>query len=170
MVKTKEITNYKGGVKKISCLACAREKSEINLGDIVKSAHFDAHQDYEVPIPGFIIISSRRHFKSVDEFTEKEQKDFIKFLFRLRSAMRQVLGIRVVHIFHREDTAHHFHFCLMPRYGWMKKFGEKIESARPIVEFAKKNLKAKNNINKVDKATRKLKQFFKNNKSYEKNF
>ena len=86
---TKKITNYKGEIREFSCLACAREKGEINLGNIVKSAHFDAHQDYEVPIPGFIIISSRRHFKSVDEFTEKEQKDFIKFLFRLRSAMNR---------------------------------------------------------------------------------
>ncbi len=165
MAKLKEIIDYKGNVKKIACLACARENGDISLGDIVKSKYFDAHQDYEIPIPGFIIISSRRHFQSVDEFTDNEQRDFIKFLCRIRSAMRKVLGIKTVYLFQAEDTSHHFHVWLIPRYGWMeKKFGKSIESVRPIVVYSKNNLKTKPNLAKVDEATQKLKQFFSSNK------
>jgi len=162
MTKTRIIVDYKGNIKKISCLACARENGDVNLGNIVKSKYFDAHQDYEIPIPGFIIISSRRHFQGVDEFTHAEQLDFIEFLCRIRSAMKKVLDIKVIYLYQAEDTSHHFHFWMIPRYEWMnKRFGQRIESVRPIVEYAKSNLKTKNNLANVDKATQKLKQFLK---------
>lgn len=157
----KNIVDLKGQEKKITCLGCAREKGEVTLGNIIKTKHFDAHQDYEIPIPGFVIISSRRHIQSVDEFTDEEQRDFIEFLCRLRSAQRQVLGIDVVYIVQEEDTSHHFHVWMFPRYDWMaKKFGRKIPSVRPIMEYARENLKTKENIKKVEAATLQLKQFF----------
>lgn len=152
------IIDYKGRVKKISCLACAREKGEVSLGNIVKSKYFDAHQDYEIPIPGFIIISSRRHIQSVDEFNDAEQKDFINFLCKIRSAMRKALSVKTVYLFQAEDTTHHFHVWIIPRYDWMKKkFGTKIESVRPIVKYAKENFRTKTNLAKIDNSTRKLK-------------
>lgn len=160
MTKIRKIIDYKGNVKKIACLACARENREVRLGDIIKSKYFDAHQDYEVPIPGFIIISSRRHIQSIDEFTNEEQVDFIKFLCRMRSALRKILRVEVVYLYQREDTCHHFHVCMLPRYDWMtKKFGRKIGSIRPIVSFAKKNLRTRINIAKTEEATQKLKNF-----------
>ncbi len=161
---TRKIIDYRGIVKKIACLACARENGEISLGDILKSKYFDAHQDYTIPIPEFIIISSRRHIQSIDEFTNKERMDFIKFLCRIRSALRKILKVKVVYIYQREDTRNHFHVCMLPRYDWMtKKFGRKIGSIRPIISFAKKNLKTNSNIAKTEEATQKLKHFLSNN-------
>ena len=140
MTEEKNIVDFTGKTKKIACLACAREKGEIVLGNIIKSEYFDAHQDYEIPIPGFIIISSRRHIQSVDEFTEDERRDFIEFLCRIRSAMIKVLDIKTIYLFQAEDTMHHFHVWLIPRYNWMtEKFGTKIESVRPIVNIIQKN-------------------------------
>ena len=157
----RNITNFKGQTKKIACLGCARARGEISVGDILKSKYFDAHQDYEIPIPGFIIISSKRHIQGIDELTEAEQRDFIKFLCRLRSALRQVLSIKVVYLIQEEDTSHHFHVWVFPRYDWMtKKFGQKIQSVRPIMEYARENLKTTNNLKRVETATQKLKQFF----------
>lgn len=162
MARMHKIVYYNGNVKKFACLACAREKGEVTLGDVVKSKYFDAHQDYEIPIPGLIIISSRRHIQSIDEFTDKEQEDFIKFLCRIRSALRKVLKIDIVYMYQREDTSHHFHLCILPRYEWMtEKFGRKIGSVRPIVNYARKNLRIKSEIDKTEKATKKLKQYFK---------
>ena len=78
----RNITDIKGQTKKIACLGCAIQKGEVDSpgGSVLSSKYFDAHQDYEIPIPGFIIIASKRHLQSVDEFTEAEQRDFIKFL------------------------------------------------------------------------------------------
>ena len=161
----RNIINFKGQTKKITCLGCARAKGEISVGDILKSKYFDAHQDYEIPIPGFVIISSKRHIQSVDEFTEAEQQNFIKFLCRLRAALRQALGVKVVYLIQEEDTSHHFHVWVFPRYSWMtKQFGNKIQSVRPIMEYARENLKTASNLKNVETSIQKLKQFFLSNK------
>ena len=161
MTEEKNIVDLTGKTKKIACLGCDRENGLIDLGNIVKSEYFDAHQDYEIPIPGFVIISSRRHIQSIDEFTDDEQQDFIRFLCRLRSAQRQFLGIEVIYLVQEEDTSHHFHVWMFPRYDWMEeKFGRKIQSVRPIMEYARENMKTEANIQEVEAATQKLKQFF----------
>jgi len=162
-MRKRNITDLRGQTKKIACLSCAIRKGEVKSsgGSITSSKYFDAHQDYEIPIPGFVIITSKRHLQSVDEFTEAEQVDFIKFLCHLRSALRQVLGIKVVYLVQEEDTPDHFHIWIFPRYEWMaKKIGRKIQSVRPIMEYARKNLKTTANLKKVDAATQKLKQSF----------
>ncbi len=160
----RNITDIKGQTKKIACLGCAIQKGDVESpgGSIASSKYFDAHQDYEIPIPGFIILVSKRHLQSVDEFSEAEQRDFIKFLCRLRSGLRKALGINVVYIIQEEDTSHHFHIWIFPRYAWMaKEFGHKIQSVRPIMEYARENLKTAGNLKKVETAVQKLKRFFK---------
>jgi diadenosine tetraphosphate (Ap4A) HIT family hydrolase len=68
------------------------------MGTVLTTEHFDAHQDFEIPIPGFIIISSRRHLNSVDEFTGEEKLDFIDTLITVRAGMRKTLDIEVVYL------------------------------------------------------------------------
>ena len=41
-----------------------------------------------------------------------------------------------------------------------EKFGRKIQSIRPIMEYARENLKTETNIQEVETTTQKLKQFF----------
>ena len=160
----RNITDIKDNTKKIACLGCAIQKGEVESsgGSIASSKYFDAHQDYEIPIPGFVILASKRHLQSVDEFSEEEQRDFIEFLCRLRKGLRKALDVKVVYLIQEEDTSHHFHVWIFPRYDWMaKKFDHKIQSVRPIMEYARENLKTASNLKKVVTAAQKLKQFFK---------
>ena len=159
-----EITDLKGRTKKITCIACSIQSGKVkNPGTIAESKYFVAEQDYEFPIPGFVILVSKRHLQSIDEFSDDEQQDFIKFLCRLRFTMRKALYIKHIYVIQEEDTTtSHFHIWLFPRYQWMKdKFGKNIESIKPIIEYARKNLKTENNIAEVEIATQKLKHFFK---------
>lgn len=110
------ISNYANVNKKISCIGCARERGEITLGNIKKTKYFDIHQDFETPILGFLIISSRRHIKTLDELTLPEQKDFIRLLCNARLALKKVLKVKIIYLIQREDAGHHFHICLFPRY------------------------------------------------------
>lgn len=164
MTEEKNIVNPKGQTKKIACLGCAITKGDAKWPGgqpIATTKYFEAGQDTEIPIPGFVIMVSKRHIKSIDEFTEDEQRDFMKFLCRLRSAQRHVLGIEVVYLVQEEDTSHHFHVWMFPRYDWMEeKFGRKIQSVRPIMEYTRENLNTEENTQKVEIATQKLKQFF----------
>ncbi|MFZ1720638.1 MAG: diadenosine tetraphosphate hydrolase [Candidatus Moraniibacteriota bacterium] len=157
-----EIIDYKGNPAQVSCLGCARENGEMErVGTILTTNHFDAHQDFEIPIPGFIIISSRRHLQSVDAFTEEEKLDFIDTLIKVRSGMRKALDIDVVYLVQEEDTSHHFHVWVFPRYDWMsEKFGKKTHSLRPIMEYARENLKTNENLKEVEEAVIKLKAHF----------
>lgn len=156
------IIDYQGNPTQVSCLGCARENGEMErVGTVLTTEHFDAHQDFEIPIPGFIIISSRRHFDSVDEFTKEEKVDFIDILTRVRSGMRKALDIDTVYLIQEEDTAHHFHVWVFPRYDWMsEKYGKKTPSLRPIMEYAQENLKTAENLMDVEKAIMRLKDYF----------
>ena len=151
--KRHNITDIKGRTKKIACIGCAILNQEVeNPGSIAQTKYFVAEQDYEIPIPGFVILASKKHIYSIDEFSEAEQWDFIKFLCRLRHGMRKALNVKYVYLIQEEDTTNsHFHVWMLPRYPWMKKqFGRKIESIRPIMEYARKNMKTKNNLRRVD--------------------
>lgn len=155
-----EITDIKGNKKEISCIACAIQSgtAEAPDGVIATSLYFQAEQDFEIPIPGFIIIASKRHIFAVDEFTDDEKLDFINFLTKVRSAMRTTLHIEHSYMILEEDTtSSHFHIWLFPRYDWMKeKFGTKIESVKPIMKWAIENLKTDNNLSDIKFATQEL--------------
>lgn len=138
------------------CLKCALQKSELNtLGSIISATeHFQARQDYAVPIPGFVVITSKRHIQSIDEFTSAERTDFIEFVYVMRKRMRCALKIETIYMIHEEDDLH-FHLWLFPRYEWMKQFGN--ISIKPIMKWASENLITQENLNAVIEAVEKLK-------------
>lgn len=163
MDQKREIVDIKGNKKEVGCLGCAIHKGEVESpgGSIASTKYFNALQDYEIPIPGFVILASKRHLQSVDEFTVEERMDFIEFLCRLRQTMRQACGVQVVYLIQEEDTSHHFHVWMFPRHNWLvEKFGRKIQSVRPIMEYARDNLKTSENLKKVDEAMEKMKKYF----------
>ncbi len=157
----KEVSDYRGNKFSTECLSCARENRTIrNLGHLVTTKFFDAHQDFEVPIEGFIIVSSRRHLTSIDELTEEELSDFIQLIAKLRKAQRQVLNIESVYIIQKEGKERHLHFWLLPRYPWMdEKFGTKLESVTQAVEYAKAHDKSDRKTKAIEEYVSKLKGF-----------
>jgi diadenosine tetraphosphate (Ap4A) HIT family hydrolase len=146
-------------IKKIACIGCELQAGHIeSIGGIIASTkYFEARQDYAIPIPGFVIISSKRHMQSIDEFTPDERHDFIDFVCKVRGAMRNTLGIETVYLIQEEDATH-FHLWLFPRYDWMKQFGKKIKSVKPIMRWAIENLQTPENLQKVKEAAEKLKK------------
>lgn len=118
-------------------------------GVIVETQYFHAHQDVAYPIKGLIILASKRHIKCFDELTEEEKIDYINILSRIRNAQRKVLGIEYVYYFYNEDTTHHFHTWMVPRYEWMYKFGRSVESVRPVLLHARNEMNIEENIKDV---------------------
>lgn len=128
---------------------------------VVEREFFEAHQDWEVPIKGFFIIAPEREIESFDDLSDKEAKDFILLLKKLRKAMREALDIRDVYIFQNEDTEHNFHVWVFPRHEWMEKLGRGIESVRIIMNYAKENMATEENKKKVREAAKKVRDFMK---------
>lgn len=150
-----------------NCIGCALQRNELQSigGVIAATEYFEARQDTNppplvYPIPGFIIISSKRHIQSMDEFTPAERQDFADFLYTIRKLMKEVLNIKTVYLIQEEDSSH-FHIWLFPRYDWMLPLGKKIKSVIPIMKWAQENMNTEENLQKVLAAAEKLKQSYK---------
>jgi diadenosine tetraphosphate (Ap4A) HIT family hydrolase len=126
-----------------ACIGCLVEAGKIDAAEfvILKTNFFMVNQDLDVPIPGFLIIGSRRHVFSADEFTVEEAEEFGKLVRLVRRGMRQIFDVKTVYLFQNEDSDSHFHLWMFPRMDWMEKFGEKVESVRPIINWAKAHMK-----------------------------
>ncbi len=140
------------------CLSCQIVKGtkETIGGTILDTKYFHAHQDFAYPIPGLVILASKRHIYSIDEMSEEEAYEYIDALRKIRTAQRTALGIDKVYYFYNEDTTHHFHTWMVPRYDWMNEFGRSVESVRPVLLHAKDNMKDDISIAKVKQAAKKL--------------
>ncbi len=126
---------------------------------IIKTKLFNLGQDWETPINGFFIIAPLRKIKSIDEFTQEEGIEFINLICKIRKGMREILKINEVYFFQNEDTSSGFHFWIFPRHKWMEKFGGKIESVRPIMDYAKKNMVDDEIIEEIKNSVKKMKKY-----------
>jgi len=127
----------------VECIACAIAKKEVEVigGTIAETRHFNVSNDFEYPIPGFLIIGSNRHVRSVADFDAEESVEFVTFLANIRKAMRTI-GIEKVTMVQEERTEDsHFHLWLFPWYEWMEEIGKGVSSIRKIMEFAGANNK-----------------------------
>ncbi|MEH6941814.1 HIT family protein [Bacillus sp. JJ722] len=157
------ITLSNGNVVEVECLSCAITNGliEPDGGVVIETKFFHAHQDVAYPIKGLVILASKRHIKCFDELSEEEKLDYISLLSKIRKAQRQVLGIEYVYYFYNEDTSHHFHTWMVPRYEWMYEFGGSIESVRPVLLHARQNMNSEENVKEVMVAIKKLSQALK---------
>lgn len=153
-----------GGVEnEISCIACAIQSGEVSLPveRIAETQHFVAEQDFEYPIEGFVIIASKRHIKSILEFTDEEQVDFTKFLIECRKAMKAKLGIETITIVQEEaSSSSHFHVWMFPWLPWMSEYKRKVNNVMKIMEIAKQEKSNEIELGKIKESTKKLKGYF----------
>lgn len=154
----RKITLSNGKTVEVECLSCALTSGliEPDGGVVLETEHFHAHQDVAYPIKGLMIVASKRHIKCLDELTEEERLDYINVLSKIRKAQREVLEIEHVYYFYNEDTTHHFHTWMVPRYEWMYQFGRSVESVRPVLLHARNEMNDQENVDEVMEAIRLL--------------
>ena len=121
---------------------------------IYETDNFEVNQDWEVPIPGFFILSPKNKIKSITEFTDGESHELIDILRKIRNAMRTVLKIKEVSIFQEEKTKFNFHIWILPQYDWMKE-----NSLKEILKYAQKNMKSSKIMKEVKEAAEKVKEY-----------
>lgn len=155
----RKITLSNGKTVEVECLSCVLTSGliEPDGGVIIETEYFHAHQDVAYPIEGLVILASKRHVKCLDELTDEEKLDYINVMTRIREAQREVLGIEYVYYFYNEDTTHHFHTWMVPRYEWMNEFGRSVESVRPVLLHARNHKNTVENNQKVKGAIEALK-------------
>ena len=147
---------------KVECLGCALAKKEIETigGFVLETDLFTLSQDFEVPIPGFMILASKRHFRNIAQLTNTERSEFTDILIKARKAMSDALDINEVTIIQEEKSENsHFHVWLFPWYAWMKEVGNGLSSIKQIMEYSRINQKTEDNLSRVKNASEKIRIF-----------
>ena len=144
--------------KDVRCLSCEIVQGGRQLigGPILETAHYHAHQDVTYPVPGQVIVASKRHVRNLDELSVGELKELLPILVKIRAAQRAILDIETVYYFYNEDTTHHFHVWMVPRHGWMKQFGRSIQAVRPALLHARAEMTSRAHITEVRRAVEML--------------
>ena len=152
-------TDILDNVFEVDCIGCAlANKNLIPIGGIIKETdNFILHQDPEIPIKGFLIIASKQHIKSITQLSKSQALEFFELCYDARMALLSFDDIIECNLI-QEERSGHFHFWILPRYTWMNElFENSLSSIRPIMKYARENLKSKENIEDIKKCIERLK-------------
>ena len=161
----REITTYDGQKCEIGCVGCDAYGGRVNLDAsiIYEDDHFRVMHDTEHPIPGFFVIGSKRHFRTLGEMNEEESKRLMPLILETRRVMEEVLGITKTTLIQEDGPeSMHFHPWFFPWYAWMDDIGEGRETnkIRTIMRYARENMRTPENIAASNKAVEKVKAAF----------
>ena len=153
MIQKKQVSN---------CFGCSIQNGDYKVpgGFLYSGRHFNIVQDPCVPIPGFLVVNSKRHITGIAQFTPPEIKEFAGIVYIARKAMLEALGLKTAYLV-QEERSCHFHLWILPKYDWMGKFNPGISSARKIMTYAAEHLTTKRDQDNLAKSIRNLKKYFK---------
>lgn len=142
------------------CMGC-----EVACGNLVpfggvlyQSEQFVITQDVELPINGFIIISTVRHIEKFTELTDDERMNLTNLINKTLNVLRNNNVAEEFNIILEEKKNYHFHIWLMPRHGWMiEKFGKVLKNIKQIQEYAIENMRTEENLKQIQKTCEILK-------------
>ena len=148
------------------CLGCeiANGKLVPFGGILYKDEYFTVTQDFELPIDGFIVISTIRHIEKFTDLTSDERMDLISLINKTLTILRENKISEEFNVILEEKQGYHFHVWLMPRHKWMiEKFGKVLKNIKQIQDYALYNLRTKENIDKISQTCEMLKIKLNNN-------
>ena len=123
------------------CYGCSIIKGEKVLpgGVICDGKTAILAPDPDVPVPGFLIITAKRHIRAFSELTKEERIEIGDILSCAEKALRSLnIADRITLV--QEERSEHFHIWLFPMYDWMiERFGTGIRYLRDISEYAKEH-------------------------------
>lgn len=107
--------DFLGNEWDIGCMGCAISSGTMPVpgGFIRKIDHFCVHQDPLIPLPGFLVIASLRHIKSLSEMHASEYEEFSTLLRMTHAAIQKTTGVESLTLVQEEHSSH-FHLWFFP--------------------------------------------------------
>lgn len=159
---TESCVDILGNTWNYECMGCSISNKElIPPGDIIYDGKYCyLASDPEIPIPGFLIISSKKHIRSFSKLDKEERYEVIDVLSKTEKILKE-LNISNEFTIVQEERSNHFHIWIFPYYDWMgEKFGKGITYLRDISSYAKENSDS-DNIKQVLKVVEDVRNKFK---------
>ncbi|MBN1450666.1 MAG: hypothetical protein JW963_06590 [Anaerolineales bacterium] len=115
--------DFLGNEWDIDCMGCAiSDRSMLVPGDFIKrTQYFCAHQDPLIPLPGFLVIASLRHIRSISEMQETEYEELSTLIRTTHCAVKEATRIEYLTMVQEENSVH-FHLWFFP---WTQEVIEK---------------------------------------------
>ena len=106
-------------VRDDACRGCFMHSHESELSHLlsplVQTESVEVRQDAEWPIPGFYIVSLRKHIGTIADVSAPVAAELWRWVYVVRLGMKEVLGIDRAQIYSEEKiVAPHFHVWLLP--------------------------------------------------------
>ena len=130
-----------GNEIKSDCVGCGIVRGELSLpgGVIYDGESIILAADTEITIPGFLIITSKRHIQSFTELSKEERGEIGDTIVLAEKAIKDLKLAESVTIV-QEERSKHFHIWIFPNQVWMKeKYGYGLQYLRDINAFAREN-------------------------------
>ena len=158
---SKTAIDFLGNKWNYECMGCAISNKEIDIpgGIIYEGKYTLLGADPEIPIPGFLILTIKRHVNSISQLSKEERYEVADVVFYAEKALKE-LNITNEITLVQEERSKHLHIWIFPNYDWMnEKFGKGIKYLRDISEYAQKNI-TENSIKEIFNIIEKIKKYF----------
>ena len=112
MMKT---SDFLGNEWNIDCMGCAISNGAMLVpgGMIQRTKNFCVHQDPLIPLPGFLVIASIRHIRSISEMQEFEYEEFSTLVKTTHHAIKNATKVEYLTTI-QEESSRHFHLWFFP--------------------------------------------------------
>lgn len=145
------------------CPACAYARHEFVLpcGVVYEDDLFMLSQDWELPIPGFLVLSPKRCVEKLSDLTDYEREEMFKIVDKTIKLLRNSKICDRFDVIFEEKIERHFHIWIMPREKWMTELvGDIIDHIGDIFSYAKSNNRTNDNLKKIKEVTDIIKNQF----------
>jgi diadenosine tetraphosphate (Ap4A) HIT family hydrolase len=128
-------------------------------GVIKRTQNFCVHQDPLIPIPGFLVIASLRHIRSISEMLESEYKEFSRIIKSTHQAIKSSINVGFLTGI-QEESSRHFHLWFFP---WTQviidRYGQpSLSKIREIMAYYRKEHISKAEWIELERSIEKIKK------------
>jgi diadenosine tetraphosphate (Ap4A) HIT family hydrolase len=121
-----KITDLLGKEWDVDCMGCAISNGSMKVpgGFVQQTEYFAVHQDPLIPLPGFFVIGSLRHIRSISQMQDSEYQELAKLIRAAHRAITETINIESLTLV-QEESSVHFHLWFFPWTGdVIKSFGQ----------------------------------------------
>ena len=137
-MEIKPVCDSASGNTGAECIGCDIVSGKVNIpGGIIHSGRsVILAADPHIPIPGFLVITAKRHIQSFAELTKEERSEIGDILSCAEKALKE-LHIADEITLVQEERSCHFHIWIFPVHPWIRKhFGTGIQHLREVSQYA----------------------------------
>jgi diadenosine tetraphosphate (Ap4A) HIT family hydrolase len=156
-MKTKD---FLGNDWDIDCMGCAIGDQTMSVpgGLIQRTQYFCVHQDPLIPLPGFLVIASIRHIRSISDMQVSEYDEFSGLVRTVHSAIKEVTKTGYLTIV-QEENSNHFHLWFFPwTQSVIEQYGQpSLTKIREIMADFRKQTIDKREWKELERSIKKIK-------------